>query len=294
MSYGSPELSIIIPTLNEERYLPKLLEVLKRQTFRDYEVIVADSDSKDKTCIIAEGYGAKVLNIARKGPGHGRNSGAKIAKGRSLLFLDADVLLPHDDFLEKFLCEVKSKKLRIANCFHFLYPFNVKDIPANIVLNLYFKAYSYINPITPGFFIYVDVALFNMVGGFDEGLYVAEDVDFVRRAYKYSEFRMINTYIYFSNRRFEKEGRLKLYTKYIYLNSREVLPKYLANIKIDYNFGHYGDLSDDRKYNFLMNKINYFFEDNNNLINEIISIRLKSVKKTKEKIVELINQIMHI
>ena len=42
-------LSIIIPTLNEEKYLPKLLESIKKQDFTRYEIIVADADSIDKT-----------------------------------------------------------------------------------------------------------------------------------------------------------------------------------------------------------------------------------------------------
>ena len=50
-------LSIIIPAYNEERYLPKLLNCIKKQTYRDYEVIVADANSKDKTRQIAKKFG---------------------------------------------------------------------------------------------------------------------------------------------------------------------------------------------------------------------------------------------
>ena len=50
-------LSIIIPTYNEEEYLPLLLESIKQQDFRDYEIIVADANSKDNTVKIAEEYG---------------------------------------------------------------------------------------------------------------------------------------------------------------------------------------------------------------------------------------------
>ena len=50
-------LSIIIPTYNEEEYLPKLLNCIKNQTHKDYEIIVADANSKDKTRQIAKKYG---------------------------------------------------------------------------------------------------------------------------------------------------------------------------------------------------------------------------------------------
>ena len=81
-------LSIIIPAYNEEKYLPRLLRCIKEQTYKDYEIIIADANSTDKTRQIAKKYGCK---IAKGGlPAVGRNNGAKIAKGDILLFLDAD------------------------------------------------------------------------------------------------------------------------------------------------------------------------------------------------------------
>ena len=52
-------LSIIIPTKNEEEYLTALLKSIKKQTFKDYEIIVADNNSKDKTRKIAKNTDAK-------------------------------------------------------------------------------------------------------------------------------------------------------------------------------------------------------------------------------------------
>ena len=56
-------LSIIIPTYNEEEYLPLLLKSIKQQDFRDYEIIVADANSKDNTVKIAEEYGCIVTSF---------------------------------------------------------------------------------------------------------------------------------------------------------------------------------------------------------------------------------------
>ena len=86
------KLSIVIPAKNEEKYLPKLLASVKKQSFKDYEIIVADNNSKDKTKEIAKSYGCKIVKGGL--PGKGRNAGAKIAKGEIILFLDADVILP--------------------------------------------------------------------------------------------------------------------------------------------------------------------------------------------------------
>ena len=74
------KLSIIIPTYNEEEYLHKLLDSIKSQSFSDYEIIVADANSKDNTREIAISYGCKVVNGGL--PAIGRNNGAKVAEGR--------------------------------------------------------------------------------------------------------------------------------------------------------------------------------------------------------------------
>ena len=106
-------ISIIIPAWNEEECLPKLLDCIKKQSYKDYEVIVADADSKDKTVAIAKKYGCKIVKSGSL-PGIGRNNGAKIAKGDILVFFDADVLLDND-FLKNSIKEFENKKLDCAS-----------------------------------------------------------------------------------------------------------------------------------------------------------------------------------
>src|SRR3989338_2350043 len=106
-------ISIIIPTLNEEKYLPKLLDSIKNQNFSDYELIVADFNSKDRTREIARRYGCKI--VLGGIPGVARNNGSRVAKGEYLLFLDADVILPKH-FLYKFVNEFDRKFADIATC----------------------------------------------------------------------------------------------------------------------------------------------------------------------------------
>jgi len=93
-------LSIIIPTLNEEKFLPHLLISLKEQTFKDFEIIVADNNSTDATRSIALKSGAKMVEGGL--PARGRNNGAKVARGEWLLFLDADVILPPGFFRKSY------------------------------------------------------------------------------------------------------------------------------------------------------------------------------------------------
>lgn len=90
-----PKVSIIIPTKNERESLPKLLKSLAKQTFKNFETIVVDNFSTDKTVEIAKKFTKKVY---LKGPERSsqRNFGAIKAAGDYLLFLDADMeLVPH-------------------------------------------------------------------------------------------------------------------------------------------------------------------------------------------------------
>lgn len=86
------EISIIIPTYNEEKYIGKTLESIKRQDYKDIEVILADSNSTDATRGIARRRYSKVRLVVKRerGVGIACNAAARTAKGRLLMFLDAD------------------------------------------------------------------------------------------------------------------------------------------------------------------------------------------------------------
>ena len=88
--------SVIIPTLNEEEYLPPVLEHLKKID-EDLEIIIADGGSKDNTVKIAERFNVKVCK-SEKGKGFQLNNGAGCAKGAVLIFLHADTFLPANAF----------------------------------------------------------------------------------------------------------------------------------------------------------------------------------------------------
>jgi glycosyltransferase involved in cell wall biosynthesis len=88
--------SVIIPTLNEEARIWKLLQSLERQSFKNFEIVVVDGGSSDRTIEVAEEFSAKVF--VRKGCKEfpSRNIGAKFSNGNLLLFLSADVILSLD------------------------------------------------------------------------------------------------------------------------------------------------------------------------------------------------------
>src|SRR3989338_2541440 len=204
-------LSIIIPTLNEEKYLPKLLKSIKKQNFKDYEAIVADNNSKDKTRHIAKAYGCRLVKGGL--PAVARNNGAKIAKGGLLLFLDADVVLPKN-FLKPCVEEFKKRKLDVATCF---FKLKTKKNVDKIILffgNTILFSSQYFDPYCIGAFLLCKKKIFSRLVGFNERLKQAEDHDFVKRSIKIGKFRILRKGVFVSMRRFEKEGRFNLLKKY--------------------------------------------------------------------------------
>jgi glycosyltransferase involved in cell wall biosynthesis len=103
----NPLISVIVPTYNEEEFLPTLLLSLKAQTWKDFEIIVADDGSSDRTSAIAKSFSAELLVNKRIGEFPSRNAAALIARGSILVFTGADVILP-----KNILSEVKSKFAR--------------------------------------------------------------------------------------------------------------------------------------------------------------------------------------
>ncbi|MEM0201893.1 MAG: glycosyltransferase [Candidatus Micrarchaeaceae archaeon] len=87
-----PHISVVIPTYNEEKYIGGTLSALSRQSFKDFDVIVVDKESKDKTKEIVRNYGARVITVKKRGIALARNAGAKAAKGPIILFIDADTV----------------------------------------------------------------------------------------------------------------------------------------------------------------------------------------------------------
>ena len=234
-------ISIIIPALNEENYLPLLLESIKKQDFiGDFEIIVADAGSKDKTIKIAENYGCRIIKgILPQGPAKGRNKGAEIAQGELFLFLDADIIVPKN-FLRNSLNEFEKRKLDIAS--YFLIPIT-KNILFKCCFNFFYNwmIFLYQKILAHGAMgILVKKQVFEKINGFDEEIKMAEDHYFTRKAAETGKFGIINsTKIYISLRRYETDGYLKTILKYMISGIYTI---FFGPIKSDifkYNFNHY-------------------------------------------------------
>jgi glycosyltransferase involved in cell wall biosynthesis len=83
-------ISVVIPTFNEESLIEKCLESLQKQTEKPFEIIVVDNNSTDKTATIAKKMGARVIAEKTQGISFARNAGFNAAKGEIIARLDAD------------------------------------------------------------------------------------------------------------------------------------------------------------------------------------------------------------
>lgn len=284
------ELSIIIPAKNEEKTLPGLMESIKKQSFKDYEIIVADADSKDKTKEVAKNYGARVVKGGMPGPG--RNRGADVALGNYLLFLDADGELPSEFFLEQNLNEMKRRGACVATTY--IKPLSDKSIDYALleVCNAYNLIMEKLKPHAPGCCIFVKSAVHEELHGFDEKLLLAEDHDYVQRAEKAGyRFRILRSQpIGVSVRRLEKDGRWGLAIKYLKSELHQMLYGKHEQLPYDYVMG--GDLESKVKPKSLEKSLSDLVDQILETLDKEISLEDLS-KTTKDKLIKIKNLIQY-
>ena len=90
-----PKISIIVPVYNTEKYLPRCIDSILNQTFKDFELILINDGSTDLSAEIIEDYARmdkriKTLHIENSGQGAARNRGLDIATGDYIGFVDSD------------------------------------------------------------------------------------------------------------------------------------------------------------------------------------------------------------
>jgi len=236
--------SVIIPTLNEERYIGALLDNLAGQTRRDFEVIIVDSDSSDRTREVAESFQDKVLDLRivdepRKGLSCARNTGASVAQGDPMIFMEADCLIGKD-FLETCIREAEERGLGCANVLSLPLSRRWFDrLYYKVFLDWALRIFQYFIPVITGYFIYVTREVFDRLNGFNNAI-TFEDTDFAQRARKVTRFRMLRQRrLYTSVRRLDSDGRIKCLLRSILVTFYQIT---LGNIRINsriYAFGHH-------------------------------------------------------
>lgn len=207
--------SVIVPTLQEEKYIENTLSFLIRFSPM-IEIIVVDGGSTDKTVEIAKRFTDKVFQIEERGISKGRNYGAKHAEGEILVFLDADVVVPHN-FLEKVLMTFENAHILAATCHimptrpkfsEFIYFFLYNLLTRFSIAVLPKTRFKYGSR---GEFMAVRRNGFFRVGGFNEEIACAEDCDLTFRLSRLGKFVFIEDLTVFESlRRVRRFGLLKI------------------------------------------------------------------------------------
>jgi glycosyltransferase involved in cell wall biosynthesis len=174
------KISVIIPAFNEEKFLGNCLLSLKEQDFKDFEIIVVDNNSTDRTSEIAKKFGAILISEKKQGVAFDRNKGAKIANGEILVFTDADTILPKN-WLSRIKEEFEEDKELIAfggSCQFYSGPISVK-----LASKFLLKPFLILDKSFSGGFnlmgcnMAIKREAFFKVGGFNENLKLNEDVE---------------------------------------------------------------------------------------------------------------------
>ena len=240
-----PRLSVIIITLNEEANLPRLLHDLRRQSWREFEVIHVDSRSDDATVGVSQDWATefehyRIVEMSRRGVSLGRNTGAAAARGERLLFLDADSRLP-SDFLANAMAELEDRHLEIG-----IVCMQGDDLPWHYgagfaAFNAGIRLTSRIFPTAIGACLFSTRKMHFAINGFDESLSLCEDCDYVLRASRQNRrsVGVLRDRFRFDTRRLQQDGFLATGFTYIRANVRRALLGELHNNEIKYEFGHY-------------------------------------------------------
>ncbi len=194
------KLSLIIPTLNEEKYIERTLKNLKQIHSVEHEIIVADTNSKDRTREIAERYADTVVVYdGAKKPNASiiRNLGASVAKGDVFLFQDADVLLTNPDHFVAHVCEVLDQNPKLVGLTAATRVEPELETRADRVMYwIVNTTFIFLNNIFhvgggSGECIVARREAFEKIGGFDEALPIAEDNDLFQKLARIGRTRIL-------------------------------------------------------------------------------------------------------
>jgi glycosyltransferase involved in cell wall biosynthesis len=213
------KISVVVPAFNEERLLGESLAQIKSAAKAflerqwEFELIVCDNNSTDRTAKIAQAAGAKVVFEPINQIARARNSGAAAATGDWLIFVDADSHPSAElfsDVAEKILsgkCLAGGATIRLDE----------HHLAAEIITGLWNYA-SRIFKLLAGSFIFCEASVFRKIGGFDNELFAAEELELSKRLKKLARETGKQITILHRHPLVTSARKMKLYSKREYLS----------------------------------------------------------------------------
>ena len=211
------KMSVVLSAYNEEEYLPKTLDAIVNQTFprQDYEIVVVDNNSTDKTAEIARSYKARVVREQKQGNTFALGTGLKAAEGEIIASTDADTIVYHN-WLEVIYKAFQDKNVVGAT--------GTLDLRAGNRIESFLaeKVYEYFLRLNfligkahfSGFNFAVRKSVLDEIGGLDEKFTMSPDVDLGLRMNKYGKVIFLKQMRVLTSFRRWKENPVKTFLTY--------------------------------------------------------------------------------
>mgnify|MGYP003991838119 CR=1 FL=1 len=202
------KLSFVIPAWNEEELLGATIKSIQQSAKEfEYEIIVADDASDDRTAEIAAELGSIVVRCDNRQIGLTRNDGAAVATGDLLIFVDADTIVS-EVVVQETLKAIKEGAVAGGS-----FPTFEGNIPifAKVmtpILRIMFRLLR----VAAGAYMFCTPDSFEKAGRFDSKFFAAEEVHLSNKLHKFGKYKTINSREITSSRKFRTHSSLEIMT----------------------------------------------------------------------------------
>jgi len=201
-------LSFIVPAHDEEAAIATTVRAIRaaaQSAQAPFEIIVVDDSSSDRTAALAAAEGAQVLRVERRQIAAARNAGARVARGETFVFVDADTLI-NADVVSGLQHAIDRGAVGGGAAIRF-------DAPTPRWLDFVLPASIWLARqlrITGGAFLFCRRDVFEAVGGFDESLYAAEEIRLCRQLRARGDFVILRESVLTSGRKLRTYSAFEL------------------------------------------------------------------------------------
>lgn len=196
------KLTIIIPTLNEDFLLGRLLDRLLTSGNRAVEIIVVDGGSEDRTAAVAESFDVQLFQCEASRAKQ-MNLGAQLAKGNMLYFVHADTVPPKSFFNDA--SDIFNSEF-VAACYRSKFDSKKKIIH----VNAFFTRFNWLVSRGGDQSLFIKKARFEELGGFDESMVIMEEYPLIEKLMEKKLMKVLPKTILISTRKYDNRSWLKV------------------------------------------------------------------------------------